>query len=523
VQFELVHAVAVANPLRKLFEESVKMSFAGLQMTKSNEPEHTQNAGMGSPTSAHSFRARRSSSMKSNRRRPSIDPGRLGSMSSLTPFDRQTKEETKKGKFNVLFIGAGNINFGSDEGPWNHSARLEHRLQTRLRVVAIVDPFIPRGESVLEHKANSFVAMAYSECRLCKTLDDFVLGMKPDDAPHAVIIGSPPAFHGSDLPGADLEIQILKQFPKAALFIEKPISTAPVINTLNLAHYLEEKRVVASVGYMLRYLKVIQHMKNIIESTGKPVMMTVARYVCSYAKIKSEVWWNKSKSCGPIVEQGTHLVDLCRYFGGPVLLDTVQATSTEHFEEAGFLEAIPIDEEKIPAEFRNPRTTSAIWKYENGGIASFVHALTLQGTKYSTELEVYLDGWQLKVVDLYNEPTLYVRSPESDAEQRHVFTDDDPYYGEISALIDAAEARKMAGAEASRNESAVADDDDEDDAKSGIIPYAQTFDGILSSFRDACGTYALTWAIKEASERAKKTEAVDGLASDVSSKAKISA
>ena len=65
--------------------------------------------------------------------------------------------------------------------------------------------------------------------------------------------------------------------------------------------------------------------------------------------------------------------------------------------------------------------------------------------------------------------------------------------GEISALIDAAEARKLAGADAARNESAVADDDDEDDEKSGIIPYAQTFDGILSSFRDACGTYALTW------------------------------
>lgn len=100
-------------------------------------------------------------------------------------------------------------------------------------------------------------------------------------------------------------------------------------NAIALAHYLEDHRVIASVGYMLRYLKVIQHMKNIIESTGKPVMMTVARYVCSYAKIKSEVWWNKNKSCGPIVEQGTHLVDLCRYFGGAVLLDTVQATSTE--------------------------------------------------------------------------------------------------------------------------------------------------------------------------------------------------
>ena len=122
------------------------------------------------------------------------------------------------------------------------------------------------------------------------------------------------ANRGSPRPGADLEIQLHKAFPKAGQFIEKPISTAPVPNTLALAHYLEDNHVVASVGYMLRYLKVIQHMKNIIESTGKPVMMTVARYVCSYAKIKSDVWWNKSKSCGPIVEQGTHLVDLCEEY-----------------------------------------------------------------------------------------------------------------------------------------------------------------------------------------------------------------
>lgn len=79
------------------------------------------------------------------------------------------------------------------------SARLEHHLQTRLRVVGIIDPAVARGEAVLEHKANSFVAMAYSDCRLCKNLDEFVKGMKPTDTPHAIIIGSPPAFHGSDL------------------------------------------------------------------------------------------------------------------------------------------------------------------------------------------------------------------------------------------------------------------------------------------------------------------------------------
>lgn len=79
------------------------------------------------------------------------------------------------------------------------SARLEHRLQTRLRVVGIVDPAIARAEAVLDHKINSFVAMAYSETRLCNNLDEFVKGMKPTDTPQVVIIGSPAAFHGSDL------------------------------------------------------------------------------------------------------------------------------------------------------------------------------------------------------------------------------------------------------------------------------------------------------------------------------------
>lgn len=91
------------------------------------------------------------------------------------------------------------VNFGSDEGPWNHSSRLEHRLQTRLRVVGIVDPAIARGQAVLDAKALSFVAMAYQDCRLVKSLDEFVEGMQPQDTPHVVIIGSPPAFHGSDL------------------------------------------------------------------------------------------------------------------------------------------------------------------------------------------------------------------------------------------------------------------------------------------------------------------------------------
>lgn len=38
----------------------------------------------------------------------------------------------------VAFIGAGGINFGSPEGPWNHSARLQ--LLPDVTFSAIVDP-----------------------------------------------------------------------------------------------------------------------------------------------------------------------------------------------------------------------------------------------------------------------------------------------------------------------------------------------------------------------------------------------
>lgn len=44
-----------------------------------------------------------------------------------------------------------------------------------------------------------------------------------------------------------------------------------------------------------------------------------------YAKIDKPSWWMKSRDCGPVVEQATHFVDLSRYFGGEVDLDSVQA------------------------------------------------------------------------------------------------------------------------------------------------------------------------------------------------------
>jgi len=231
---------------------------------------------------------------------------------------------------------------------------------------------------------------------------------------------------------------------------------------------------------MLRYLKGVQMIKKIIEDNNLQVMATVARYACAYEAIAKQDWWDKSKryylcpprdpdafpakpdfhSCGPVVEQGTHFCDLSRYFGGDVDISTVTAHSLEWHENPGHLSKQTIDESRISPENRVPRVTSATWKYESGAVGSFIHVVALQGHDYSCELEVYADGYQFKyalfllsalslvltffsprgrLVNPYVQPVLYIRRPSSDLEETHRFPDDDPFFSEISNLIDVVE------------------------------------------------------------------------------------
>lgn len=168
---------------------------------------------------------------------------------------------------------------------------------------------------------------------------------------------------------------------------------------------------------MLRYLKAVQMMKQIINENNLTVMATIARYACAYEAIAKPDWWDKSKryvqtirslpvflcshspfSAGPIIEQGTHFCDLSRYFGGEVDVSTVSAHSLEWDENAGHLSKMTVDETAIPPEHRIPRVTAATWKYASGAVGSFTHLVALQGHDYSCELEVYADGYQLKCV-----------------------------------------------------------------------------------------------------------------------------
>ncbi|TPX68555.1 hypothetical protein SpCBS45565_g03101 [Spizellomyces sp. 'palustris'] len=384
------------------------------------------------------------------------------------------------GTLRVAFVGAGGINFGTVEGPWNHSTRLEQTLGNNLLVTAIIDPAPPRRHQVLEFKRLSSAGPSYEHTKeydsLPAYLHDITAGTA--DKPDMILIGVPPAFHGSTLPGKDMELALAKAIPNVTLFVEKPMSSSSVQDVMLVGKHLENSRNLISVGYFMRYLQVVQKMKQLIAENNLTVMSTMARYTCSYAHIAKMDWWMKSISCSPIVEQGTHFCDLSRYFGGDVDISSVQAHSVEHDEPPGHLSVIPIDESSIPPLDRVPRITTAIWKYTSGAVGTIVHGINLQGTKYNCELEVHADGWFLRMVDPYNEPKLYVRSPLDDAEQLYTFPEDDPYLSQMAVLVDAVKLGMQ-------------QDIGEGTGRTG---------GILSSWEDASKTYELTWAIRYAAE-----------------------
>lgn len=85
----------------------------------------------------------------------------------------------------------------------------------------------------------------------------------------AAIIGSPPKFRGGTRQPQDLELQLLKNFPDIAMFVEKPVATGQpfqesIDDALKIAKILTDRGNIVSVGYMLRYLACVQYVSRII-------------------------------------------------------------------------------------------------------------------------------------------------------------------------------------------------------------------------------------------------------------------
>lgn len=346
------------------------------------------------------------------------------------------------------FVGAGQVNFGGGEGPWNHAKRLEQidtitqndkEVKVSISVVGIADAYEDFANKVLENqRKKSLKPEMWKDTKVFSSATTMVETLEKIDA---VIVGVPPAAHGTTKSPHNFEMICATK--GIHMLIEKPISCYPLDDVDQVAKTLseaEENGVVISVAYMFRYHSALQKMREIINTHG-PVRAFNARYLCAYADIAKEMWWDVERSGGPIVEQGTHFCDLARFIGGEVDLSTLHAVSLKQSDTLGHLSKLPPNihnlENTLSSDRKVPRVTNAFWKYTSGAIGSLMHGVLLHGQKYEAELEVWGDGYRMVLMEPYTKCQLSVRLSGSDTATVYDFSEEDVYFKEQKAFVEA--------------------------------------------------------------------------------------
>jgi len=288
-------------------------------------------------------------------------------------------------------------------------------------VVGISDVDQQRLEFVLKQQLEGPAGNVWKNTKLFNNH----LIMLEEAKPHCVFIGTPPNVHGQ------IELDCIKL--EVDMFIEKPLHCQHPSKVEEIVHALDEHpNVITSVGYMLRYCKSVDYIKELIK--GKTIISTTARYNSAYVSIPKPMWWDLRRSGGPIIEQATHFCDLSRYLAGDVNLETVSSIFVSPQDKSGQLSEVPKGcETNLEDQYKIPRATHAFWKYkENGSIGCLSHALTMKGTRYHTEFELWLDGMRISLYDPYTEHCVVTVNDEEIP-----FPDDDPYLTEDRIFLHA--------------------------------------------------------------------------------------
>lgn len=158
---------------------------------------------------------------------------------------------------------------------------------------------------------------------------------------------------------------------KVPFLVEKPIgisatSAEPVLQALR------RKPVTHAVGYMNRYRASVQHAKRALANCK--LLGIVAFWV---GRKYGVPWWlDLQTSGGPVNEQATHMLDLCRYFGGEV--EVIEGASGTGMEAA------------------------AILRFQNGCLGTVLYSCEAMDKQIgfriiAAEGSIELSGWDLRV------------------------------------------------------------------------------------------------------------------------------
>ena len=223
-----------------------------------------------------------------------------------------------------------------------------------------------------------------------------------EESVDAVVVAVPPFAHEDQ--------ELLAAEHGVDLLVEKPLALS--LDTAREIHRaVEDAGIVTQVGHMNRYAPVTERALDLVGD--RRLALAEGHWI---GGVPGTAWWRVyDQSGGQVVEQSTHIFDLCRQFGGDV--ESVTARGSHRVvEEIDFEDA-----------------TAATMTHENG----MVSHVTSSSASPSTDVSLRLvgDGFHLDID--YAEETL---SGVVDGEEVHHENDRDPYRAEMAAFLDAVEA-----------------------------------------------------------------------------------
>jgi myo-inositol 2-dehydrogenase / D-chiro-inositol 1-dehydrogenase len=241
----------------------------------------------------------------------------------------------------VLIVGCGRMG----------AVRAAAAVQVGARVEALVDAVPETAESL---------SLRYPGSRVIADPGDIDW-----DEFDAAFVCTPPGARGAELDAVRAGVPVL---------LEKPLGLSAEAGRA-LADEALARGSRTAVGYMNRYRPAVRDLRERLRRTP-PFALACHWVVGPYAK----PWWpDPAASGGPLNEQSTHLVDLCRFLAGEV--DAVRALAGD-----GERDAARVDSVAVALQFRSGACGTLLYSFRARAKHIALDAFTPEGSER-------LEGW----------------------------------------------------------------------------------------------------------------------------------
>jgi predicted dehydrogenase len=257
----------------------------------------------------------------------------------------------------VAFVGSGGIAEAHLNGLGKHPD---------VQLVAFCDINQARAEEVaVRYQAKAFTDAA---------------AMLDAVSPDAIYFCLPPFGHGAELEAVRRGIPF---------FVEKPVAL-DAVQAREIAAAVTERTLLTSVGYMNRYRRGIQRVRDLLRAD--PPILLHGGWIGGSPKGGSGIgsWWvQKDRSGGQFLEQVTHTVDLTRYLCG-------EAVEVHAYAATGFNKA-----RGVPDNYSIEDASVVNIRFASGAVANLWASASSNGGGGGVTLNVYagrttalFTGWE---------------------------------------------------------------------------------------------------------------------------------